>query len=64
MYERERNLSGLLRGGPSDHELLVSKLSGNVKSLQKSVEVLAKEAAVKDAKILKDQKPQYFISHR
>ncbi len=64
MYQRERTLSDLLHGGPGDHASLVAKLGGNVKTLQKSVEALAKAAAIRDAKLLKEQKPKYFICHR
>ena len=63
-YLREQKMNTLLSSGPDDHLMIVEKINKSVKASLKSVQVLLKELAIKDAEEIKEKRLKYFSKHR
>lgn len=64
VYEREREFTALLNGGPEDHFGLVEKAAKNAKKYQKLTQNLLKELAVVTAQELRSTKPKFYAVQR
>ena len=63
-FGREKNLTGLLNGGPDDHQALVEKYVRNAKKYQKTAQNLLKEIANIKANEIKASDKKYHSIHR
>ena len=63
-FGREKNMTGLLNGGPDDHQALVEKYVRNAKKYQKTTQNLLKEIATVKATEIKASDKKYHSIHR
>ncbi|XP_063241006.1 alanyl-tRNA editing protein Aarsd1-B isoform X1 [Bacillus rossius redtenbacheri] len=63
---RERQLTGVLKGGPSEHVLLADKLQKTLKMCNKNLQTVLKDLAVLEAEKLKrlNPSPKFYMLHR
>ena len=63
-FSREQKMNVLLSSGPDNHITNVEKITKTSKTSSKTIQLLLKELALKDALLIKEKKFQYFSKHR